>query len=311
MRRPAHFLSFADFSKDQVRGVLALAAQLKQQLKQGKPHAQLKGKSLAMIFEKPSTRTRVSFDVGMYQLGGHAVNLSPGDIQMDGRETVPDIARTLSRMVDGIMLRTFSHSTLERFAAFATVPVINGLSDLEHPCQAMADLLTVEEHFGSFKNRTLVYVGDGNNVAHSLLLACAAVGMNIRIVCPKSYCPEAAFVRQAKTLAGKSSFVELNHEPAVGVRGADILYTDVWTSMGQESESKKRVKVFRGYQIDAKLLAQAKKNAIVLHCLPAHRGEEISDQVLEGKQSLVFDQAENRLHAQKAILTMLMRRGRS
>jgi len=282
---------------------------LKEEWKKGGNRPILAGKSLAMVFQKPSLRTRVSFEMAMHHLGGYAFYLSPDEIGLGKRESVADVARVLSRYVDCIMARVFDHKHIVELAAYSSVPVINGLSDYSHPCQAMADLLTVREHKGDLKGRTLAFVGDGNNVATSLAFATAQLGMNFAIATPKGYELPAGVLAEARELAQRSgSQIQTTHDPKEAVRGADVIYTDVWTSMGQERETKRRLKAFRGYQIDAKLLARANPGAGVLHCLPAHRGEEIAAAVIDGPQSLVFDQAENRLHAQKALLVRLLGR---
>jgi len=260
-----------------------------------------------MIFEKSSTRTRVSFEVGMYQLGGQALFLSPADLQMGRGELVSDTAKTLSRYLDGIMIRTFAQSMVEELAQHATIPVINGLTDLHHPCQALADLFTVLEHRGTLKGLTFCYIGDGNNMAHSLIEACVRVGMHVSLACPAGYAPDAGIMREAKQVAKRTGAdLGLTDDPKKAVKDADVVYTDVWASMGQEKEHGLRVKAFAGYQIDEKLMKLASPKALVMHCLPAHRGEEISAAVIDGPQSVVFDQAENRLHTQKAIMEMLM-----
>jgi ornithine carbamoyltransferase len=260
-----------------------------------------------MIFEKSSTRTRVSFEVGMYQLGGQALFLSPADLQMGRGEPVADTARTLSRYLDGIMIRTFAQTMVEELAKFATIPVINGLTDMHHPCQALADLFTIREKRGTLKGLTFAYVGDGNNMAHSLIEACVKTGMRVSLACPAGYAPDAAILREAKQVASRSGAeLSLTDDPRKAVKGADIVYTDVWASMGQEKEHALRVQAFKGYEVDEKLVKLAGPNAMVMHCLPAHRGEEITDDVIDGPQSIVFDQAENRLHTQKAIMELLM-----
>ena len=300
-------LTIHDLSTQDMENILDRSAALKRMLKQGTPYQPLRGKSLGMIFEKSSTRTRVSFEVGMFQLGGQALFLSSNDLQIGRGEPIADTARTLSRYLDAIMIRTFAQSTVEELAHHAAIPVINGLSDLHHPCQALADLFTIQQKRGSLKGRSFAYIGDGNNMANSLIEACAKVGMSITLACPKGYEPDAGIVRQAKDEAARSgSQVNVVHDPYEAVKGADVVYTDVWASMGQEAEHAKRVKAFKGYQVDAKLLKAAGAGALVMHCLPAHRGEEISADVIDGPQSIVFDQAEGRLHAQKAILEMLM-----
>jgi ornithine carbamoyltransferase len=266
----------------------------------------LKGQTLAMIFEKSSTRTRVSFEVGMAQLGGHALFLNKQDIQLGKSETVADTARVLSRFVQGIMIRTFAQKTVEELAKNASIPVINGLSDSHHPCQILADLLTIQEKFGRVKSVNVVYVGDGNNVAHSLLIGAAKTGMNLKVVCPKGYEPDKGILKAAQKEAVKTkSKLEVVHQVKGSVQGADVVYTDVWTSMGQEAEQQKRLKAFEGMQVNESLLSESPE-ALFMHCLPAHRGEEVSAGVIDGKKSVVWDQAENRLHAQKALLARLL-----
>jgi ornithine carbamoyltransferase len=305
MKSPTrHFLTLTDHSPSEIKALLSLAVQIKS--KPSRFSSALKGQCLAMIFEKNSTRTRVSFEVGMTQLGGHALFLGKQDIQMGKSETVPDTARVLSRFVQGIMIRTFSQGTVEELAKHASVPVINGLSDSHHPCQALADLLTIQEHFGKLQGLQGIYVGDGNNVAHSLMEACSKVGMHLRLVCPEGYRPDPKVLsyvqKEGKTTGSK---FDVTGKVLGSVRGVDWVYTDVWTSMGQETESKKRLEAFKGYQVNEKLMSESPK-AIFLHCLPAHRGEEVSAGVLEGPRSRVWDQAENRMHAQKALLVTLM-----
>ena len=300
-------LTIHDLTAAEIGTVLERSGWLKKALKDGVVHHPLRGKSLGMIFEKSSTRTRVSFEVGMYQLGGQALFLSPSDLQMGRGEPVADTAMTLSRYLDGIMIRTFAHAMVEELARYAAVPVINGLTDLHHPCQALADLFTIQEHRGTLKGLRFCYVGDGNNMAHSLIEACVTVGMHVSLACPAGYEPDAGIMREA-TLAAKQTGadVSLTDDPKKAVRDCDIVYTDVWASMGQEKEHAVRVKAFTGYQVDEKLMKLAHPKALVMHCLPAHRGEEISAGVIDGPQSVVFDQAENRLHTQKAIMEILM-----
>ncbi|MDD5255295.1 MAG: ornithine carbamoyltransferase [Candidatus Omnitrophica bacterium] len=269
----------------------------------------LAGKTLALIFQKPSNRTRVSFEVGMYQLGGHTIYLGPEEINLGVREAIKDVARTLSRYVDGIVLRTFAHKNVLEMAAFSQIPVINGLSDYSHPCQALADLYTVKERFGRLKGIRLAYVGDGNNVCNSLIYACVKLGLNIRVASPAGYEPDAQVVREARALAfAKGSEFGISHDPFKAVSGADVVYTDVWASMGQEKEAKIRARAFRDFQINARLMKKAGGRALVMHCLPAHRGQEITDEVLDGARAIVFDQAENRMHVQKAVLIRLLGR---
>lgn len=298
-----HLISMLDV-KNEICEILDLASELKAKQKKGILHEMLKNKSLGMIFEKSSTRTRVSFEVGMTRLGGHALYLSPKDLQMGRGETVPDTAKVLSRFVDGIMYRAFDHKMMLELAKNSTVPVINGLDDIEHPCQIIADLLTIKEKKKDFNKLKLAYVGDGNNVCNSLLLGAAIVGMNMSVGCPKGYEPNKEILEKAKKIA--KSKIEISENPFDAVKNADIIYTDVWVSMGDESEKEKREKIFLPYQVNQKLIGNAKKNCIVMHCLPAHRGKEITDEVVNGKNSVVFDQAENRLHAQKAVMVKLM-----
>lgn len=300
-------LSVHDLSTKEINDILDLAKTLKAQLKNGEQHHLLKGKTLGMIFQKASTRTRVSFEVGMWQLGGAALFLNANDMQIGRGEPVKDTARVLSRYVDGIMIRTFSHDEVIELAEFATVPVINALTDLMHPCQALTDIFTVLEHKGTLKGLKMVYIGDGNNMVNSLLQACAKVGMDISIATPKGYEPDAAIVTEALTVAAVTgSKIVLCEDPLLAAKDADVLYTDVWASMGKEIEQEDRKEVFAHYQINQEVMNVAKEDAIVLHCLPAHRGEEITEDVLESKHSVVFDQAENRLHVQKAIMVLLM-----
>lgn len=300
-------LAIDDLTPKDFAKILKRAAVLKNLQKRGKDHQTLKGKSLGMIFEKSSTRTRVSFEVGMFQLGGQALFLSPDDLQIGRGETIADTARTLSRYLDGIMIRTFAQATVEELARFASIPVINGLTDLHHPCQALADLLTIQEKKKKLKGLTLAYVGDGNNVANSLIQACVKVGMHFAIACPRGYELDAALLGKAKAEGRKTgASVMVTDDPHRAVRNADVVYTDVWASMGQEAEHTKRLKAFRTYQVDGKLMKAANKGALVMHCLPAHRGEEITAEVIDGPQSVIFDQAENRLHVQKAVLDTLL-----
>ncbi len=299
-----HLLALKDLSAEEIYAVLNLADQLKYELKHGIAHEKLKGKTLAMIFTKSSTRTRVSFETGMYQLGGQALFLSASDIQIGRGEPIRDTARVLSRYVDGIMIRTFKQSDVEELAEYGTIPVINGLTDYAHPCQVLADLMTVRERKGSLKNLKLCFVGDGNNMANSLIAGAVKVGMKITVCCPKGYEPDAALVGWGK----ESGLLEITEDVLAGAKDADVVYTDVWASMGQEGEAEKRRKAFAGYQVNAAVMAAAKPDAMVLHCLPAHRGEEITEEVLEAHAEDIFDEAENRLHAQKAVLVMTMGR---
>jgi ornithine carbamoyltransferase len=303
-KNPRHLLTLEELSNKELAGLLDLAASVKK--KPAKYKKSLKGQSLGMIFEKSSTRTRVSFEVGMYQLGGHALFLSGNDIQIGRGETIADTAQVLSRFVQGIMIRTFAHKTVEELAKNASVPVINGLSDSHHPCQTLADLQTLQEHYGKLKGLQLVFVGDGNNVAHSLMIGAAKTGMHFKLVCPAGYEPDKAILKRAQIEGIKNgSRIEVTHTVPGSVKNADAVYTDVWTSMGQEAEKTKRLNAFKGFEVNEKLMSESPK-AIFLHCLPAHRGEEVSAGVMDGNRSLVFDQAENRLHAQKALLIHLM-----
>jgi ornithine carbamoyltransferase len=299
------FISILDISKAELEGILAEAEKLKRQKKAGVPHTLLAGKTLAMIFEKASTRTHISFEVGMNELGGHALFLNARDMQIWRGEEIRDTARAASRYVSGIMIRAYKHSTIEEFAKYATIPVINGLSDLEHPCQLLADIMTMKEHFGSIGDLKVAWVGDGNNVCNSLILSTVLTGYDVTVATPKGYEPEDAIVKKARSLGGN---VKLVRKPEEAVKGADVIVTDTWISMGDDEEKEVRLKVFRQYTVDAPLLRLASLGARVLHCLPAHRGQEIADEVMEGGQSLVWDEAENRLHAQKALLVRLLKK---
>jgi ornithine carbamoyltransferase len=302
-----HFLSLSDVTSEGIEKLLTLALRLKRERAGGGNPPYLRGKVLGMIFQKPSLRTRVSFDMGMRHLGGDALYLSPAEIGLGQRESVADVSRVLSSYVDAIMARVFAHEHVLELAKFSRVPVINGLSDSGHPCQAMADLLTLKEHFPNLKGLTLAYIGDGNNVAASLLQGCAKLGVNFSIASPDGYClAESTLAESERDAAEHGSWIRLFRDPPQAADGADVLYTDAWVSMGQEEETLAREKAFAGYQINASLLRKAKPGAVVLHCLPAHRGKEITDEVADGPQSLIFPQAENRLHAQKAILMHLL-----
>jgi ornithine carbamoyltransferase len=297
--KPRSFLSISDLTPGELNNLLEEAVKLKSI----GWISIFKHKTLALLFEKPSLRTRVSFEMAMKQLGGEAIYLSPAEVGLGTRESIPDVARVLSRMVDGIACRTFAQSNLEQLAEWGSIPVINALSDFEHPCQALADLLTIKEHKGKLKGLTLAFIGDGNNVVNSLMLACAMVGVNFNIASPKDYSVQHRVLIQARKYAKVSgSTIILTEKPAEAMKGADIAYTDAWTSMGQEAETEVRRKAFAGYQINDELLANAHKNVIVMHDLPAHHGEEVAVGLLDSKRSVVFDQAENRLHAQKAVL---------
>jgi ornithine carbamoyltransferase len=292
-------LSLKEIGRGEIDAIFALGRRLKRELKRGVPHRRLAGKTLALVIDKPSLRTRVSFETGMIQLGGSAIFLGPNEIQLGVRESAADCTRVLSRWADLIVVRTFSQETLEEMARYATVPVINGLTDLFHPCQALADCFTLIERKGKLDGLKIAFIGDGNNVANSWIEAAEKFPFSLTVACPEGYEPDAGLVRAAQNNGAR---VRITHDAAEAAAGADVLYTDVWASMGQEREAEVRQRVFQPYRIDRGLLARAKKDAVVMHCLPAHRDEEITDEVLEGPQSIVFDQAENRLHAQKAIM---------
>ena len=293
-----HLLKLSDLSEKEIVEILNLADQLKYEKKNGIEHHLLKGKTLGLIFEKSSTRTRVSFEVGMYDLGGNALFLSSRDLQIGRGEPVQDTARVLSRYLDGIMIRTFAQSEVEDLAKYGSIPIINGLTDYCHPCQVLADLMTIREHKGVLAGRKMCYIGDGNNMTNSIIVGCIKMGMEVSVACPKGYEPDADIMAWAKE-TGKFTCTDDVFEAA---KDADVLYTDVWASMGQEAEAEERKKIFKGYQINADVMAVAKSDAMVMHCLPAHRGEEITDDVLEAHANEIFDEAENRLHAQKAVL---------
>ncbi|NQU95212.1 MAG: ornithine carbamoyltransferase [Candidatus Omnitrophica bacterium] len=298
------FISITDLRKPEILGIFKQAKVFKK-----KPFSKrdaLASKSIALVFQKPSNRTRVSFEVGIFDLGGHATYLGPEELKLGVRESVKDAAKVLSRYLDGIVARTFSHEDMLLMAKFSTIPIINGLSDLLHPCQGLSDLFTIDEKFGK-SDIKISFVGDGNNVLHSLLLGCSVLGRDIHVATPAGQGPNAEVLEKAKSEAAKSgSKIELTNDPVECVKGADVVYTDVWVSMGQEREKQKRLSAFSGFQVNKELLSHAKKNVLVMHCLPAHRGEEITDAVLDGKNSIVYDQAENRLHVQKAILLKLL-----
>ncbi|WP_404467014.1 ornithine carbamoyltransferase [Planococcus rifietoensis] len=299
------FLSLKDYSTEEILDLLNLAIELKKP--ENKHLPLLKGKVLGMIFEKSSTRTRVSFEAGMLQLGGHAMFLSSQDTQLGRGETIADTARVLSGYLDGLMIRTFHQSAVEELAKFSSIPVINGLTDDYHPCQVLADLMTLIEHFGELKGRKLAYIGDGNNMANSLMIGAAKVGLDIAIAAPKGYEPQAEMVELAQVIAKDSgSVVTVTHDPVEAVKNSDAIYTDVWASMGQEAEAIKRLNDFEGFQVNAELVQHAKADYIFMHCLPAHREEEVTTDILEGPHSVIFQEAENRLHAQKAVLVTLM-----
>ena len=302
-----HLLNLQDYDKDDILQILSTALDLKDKQKKGIEHQLLKGKSLAMIFSKSSTRTRVSFEVGMYQLGGNPLFLSSNDIQLGRGECISDTAQVLSRMVDGIMIRTFLQSDVEGLAQYGTVPVINGLTDDFHPCQALADMLTIYEHKNQLEGLKFTFIGDGNNMAHSLLLACSKLGLDVAIGSPAGYEPNSKIVGWAKDNAAVSgSNVLITNDPVEAIQNADVVYTDVWASMGQEAQRTEKYKHFKNYQVNKELFSHAKADSIFLHCLPAHRGEEVTSDVIDSPQSVIFDEAENRLHAQKAVMALLM-----
>ena len=295
-----HFLTLLDFSADELKALIARAIELKKWLKQGKSHTPLLNKTLAMIFEKSSTRTRVSFETGMVQLGGHALFLSPRDTQFGRGEPIEDSARVLSRMVDSIMIRTFEHANVEKFAQHSNVPVINGLTDLYHPCQLLADIQTWWEHRGDIKGATVAWIGDGNNMCHSYMNAAKRFDFHLNIACPQQYSPNQDIAQQTK------EHISISEDPLVAAKNADLIVTDVWASMGQEEEQNQRQEVFKNFQVNKALLKLANKDALFMHCLPAHRGEEVSAEIIDGTQSVVWDEAENRLHAQKALIETLL-----
>ncbi|MDH4100157.1 MAG: ornithine carbamoyltransferase [Nitrospirota bacterium] len=299
------FLTIGQLTRTDLVALLDQAASLKEIQKRGGIHQPLAGKSVGLIFQKSSTRTRVSFEVGIFQLGGQSIFLSPHDIQLGRGETVADTARVLSRYLHAVVIRTYGQQIVEELAHYAEIPIINGLTDQHHPCQALADLLTVREQKGHLEGLKLAYIGDGNNMAHSLIEAAALSGMHISVAAPEGYRPDETIVANARSLAGAGK-VDIVVDPFDAARDADVLYTDVWASMGQEAETEARKKIFKPYQINRALLKEAGADAIVMHCLPAHRGEEITEEVLEGPRSVVWDQAENRLHTQKAVLELLL-----
>jgi ornithine carbamoyltransferase len=300
------FLSFADYDTESVMYLLDKAKTLKAELKSKKQLNVMEGRTLATIFEKPSLRTRVSFDVGFMKLGGNVINIRKEEINLGIREPIKDVARNLSRYVDCVMIRTFAHSNVEEFAKYATVPVINGLTDLSHPCQGLADIMTVQEKFKDFKGLKLTYIGDGNNVAHSLLLSSSLVGMDVTVISPGGYKPDQDIVEKAQAFAKKSgSKIAIEEDPKEAIKGAHVVYTDVWASMGQEAQAEERKKIFKAYQVNTDLIKLANPDCIVMHCLPAHRGEEITDEVFEKHANTIFDQAENRMHAQNVIMVSI------
>ncbi len=300
-------ISIRDFTREEIEALFSLATDLKRRLKRGKSHPRLSGKTLALIFEKPSLRTRVSFEVAMTHLGGHAIYLAPQDIRLGARETVEDGARNLSRWVDGIVARTFEHAQVERLAQYTTVPVINGLTDLLHPCQVLCDLFTLHEKREKLKGLRVAFIGDGNNVCNSWLYGAAKMGIHFTVACPKGYEPHRDVFTKARAESEATyAVLEITHDAARAAREADVLYTDVWASMGHEEQRAKRMRDFKGFQVNQSLVNLAQKDVQVMHCLPAHRGEEITDEVMDGLHSIILDQAENRLHLQKAILLKLL-----
>jgi len=299
-------LSILDLSAGELDEIIRDAVNLKMLRREGRPHEFLKGKSLAMVFEKASTRTRISFETGMYELGGHALFLNPQDLQIGRGEEIRDTARVMSRYVDGgVMIRAYRHENIEEFARYSDVPVINGLSDREHPCQIIADMLTIREHFGTLSGLKVAWIGDGNNVCNSFVLASALTGYEITVASPARFQPRSEIVERALSLGGKVAIVR---EPEKAIRDADVVVTDTWVSMGEEAEKTTRLKEFQGYTVTGALMKKASPDAIFMHCLPAHRDQEVADEVIEGPRSLVFDEAENRLHAQKALLVKLLGR---
>jgi ornithine carbamoyltransferase len=299
------FIAITDLTQKQILEIFDLAKDLKSRQKRGQQHHLLAGKTLAMIFQKPSARTRISFEVGMYQLGGHALYLAPADIGLGQRESVADVARVVARYCDGIMARVFGHQIVVDLAKYASVPVINGLSDLVHPCQVMADLFTVWEHRGNLENLKVTWIGDGNNVANSWINMASRVPMTLNLAVPEGYDPDPQLLERARQT--KVSEINVLHDPLEAARATDVLYTDVWASMGQEKEAAAREKAFKDFQLNQKRVNVAAPNCLVMHCLPAHRGLEITDEVIDGPHSIVFDEAENRMHVQKAILVNLMK----
>ncbi|MCH7495915.1 MAG: ornithine carbamoyltransferase [Candidatus Marinimicrobia bacterium] len=299
-----NFISISDLSADEIHETLELAVEIKAKLKAGEEYKPLAGKTMAMIFAKPSARTRISFETGMNKLGGYALYLSPDDISIGKREAVKDIAQVISRYNEAIMARLFSHEHMLELAEYASIPVINGLTDYNHPCQVMGDILTVREHRGNLDNLKVVFVGDGNNVANSWLNLAAKIPMHFVLTGPEGYDPDEKTLTEAKESG--ISIIEIIHDPVEALKDADVVYTDVWASMGQEEESVKRVEEFKGYQLNSDLMSHSKPTTLVMHCLPAHRGEEITDEVIDGANSIVFDQAENRMHIQNAIMVQLM-----
>ncbi|OPY35967.1 MAG: Ornithine carbamoyltransferase [Methanoregula sp. PtaU1.Bin051] len=299
------FISILDITREELDTILTEAARLKRLRAAGTPHEILRGKTLAMIFEKSSTRTHISFEVGMNELGGHALFLNARDMQIWRGEEIRDTARAASRYVSALMIRAYKHGTIEEFAKYANIPVINGLSDMEHPCQLLADIMTMQEHFGSTRDLRVAWVGDGNNVCNSLILSTVLTGLDVTVSTPKGYEPAAVYVEKARELGGKVTMVR---NPEKAVKDVEVIVTDTWVSMGDEEERSDRLRLFKDYTVDSGLMKRASPDARVLHCLPAHRGEEITDEVMEGGQSLVWDEAENRLHSQKALLLKLLKK---
>ncbi|WP_223065938.1 ornithine carbamoyltransferase [Paenibacillus caui] len=301
------FIELTDYSTEEIRYLIDLAIEIKRKQKNGEAYQPLLGKTVGLIFEKSSTRTRVSFEVGVYQLGGHALFLSKNDIQLGRGETIADTAGVMSRYLDGIMIRTFGHDRVVDLARFSTVPVINGLSDLAHPCQVLADYQTIYEHKGQLEGLKLAYIGDGNNMAHSLMIGGAKLGVSVSIASPEGYEPDSQIMADSRELAAATgATIEVVRDPREAVKDADVIYTDVWASMGFEEEQKAREAAFASYQVNEELAALAKPDYLFMHCLPAHRGEEVSEGVIDGSNSIIFDQAENRLHAQKALMAALI-----
>lgn len=302
-----HLLSLYDCTKEEIESILDLAIKLKADNKAGRVHHLLKGKSLGMIFSKSSTRTRVSFEVGIYQLGGQALFLSSNDIQLGRGESIYDTANVLSRFLDGIMIRTYDQSDVEELAKYGSISIINGLTDLLHPCQILADFQTIYEHKGKLEGLKLAYLGDGNNISNSLLYGCSKVGMNISVATPAGYeCDSIVTARSLEDAKKSGAVVEITNDPEKAIANADVVVTDTWVSMGQEAEKQERIKIFRDYQVSAERMAAAKDDAIFMHCLPAYRGYEVAPEVIDGPQSVIFDEAENRLHAQKAVMAICM-----
>jgi len=298
-----HFISLLDISNDEARHILKRAAIIKRMLREGKPHQPLAGKTMGMIFDKASTRTRVSFEVGMYQLGGNSVFLNSGDTQLGRGEPVEDTAKVLSRMLDVVVIRTYAHDMVQRFARHSQVPVINALTDLTHPCQVLSDVFTYEEHRGSIEGKTVAWIGDGNNMAHSWINGSGSFGYKLNIACPDDYTPDEKLLAAARELGAE---VNLTDDPLLAARDADLVTTDVWASMGQEKQRAEREKIFAAYQVNSRVMLEAQPDALFMHCLPAHRGEEVAAEVIDGRQSVVWDEAENRLHAQKGLLEFLL-----